>query len=138
MKILQICLIEDDSVDAENFMRILQKTGLIYQLHHVDDGKKAIFKLTELLQNKAFPLLIALDLKIPLVSGIEILGFLKKRFPSMKYDIIITTTSDAPDDLKILYDYKINAYFLKARLYKDLPLYIFKKYLSKFIRGAHA
>lgn len=130
IKVLHICLVEDDIVDAEHFTRLIQKTGVIYQLHHVTDGASALAKIKELIEYKIYPLLIALDLKMPLMGGEEILKYLKKSHASAKYDLIVTTTSDAPDDLKIIDNYKINAYILKSRLSNDLPNYIKNKYIE--------
>jgi DNA-binding response OmpR family regulator len=74
---LSILIAEDDGEVAESLKNILSEKGIEVTLAH--DGEEAISKLGE----KNFDVVI-LDLKLPKVSGFEILGFIKTNFPPQR------------------------------------------------------
>src|SRR5277367_1235893 len=79
---IDILLVEDNMDDAKLTVRALKKSGLTNKLHHVKDGAEALdfiycrekYTARNILNH---PKLILLDLKMPKVSGIEVLASIK-------------------------------------------------------------
>ncbi|MFX6019225.1 response regulator, partial [Acinetobacter baumannii] len=79
---IEILLVEDNHDEAELVIRNLKKNNLANNLRHIDDGVEAldfIFSRGVYKHRKDFshPKLILLDLKLPKVSGLEILQEIK-------------------------------------------------------------
>jgi CheY-like chemotaxis protein len=78
----RILLIEDAENDVVLLRRVLAKTGLAARLEVVTDGEMAIRWLTEQLADAengraVLPRAILLDLKLPGVSGLEVLRWIR-------------------------------------------------------------
>jgi len=109
---VEILLIEDSLDDAELTIRALRKRNLTNRLRHISDGEEAMHYLFDG-SNQAFPKLILLDLKMPKVSGIEILRKLKGD-PRMKViPVVILTSSKEEQDIIESYELGVNAYIVK-------------------------
>ena len=75
---IEILLVEDNASDAEMTIRALKKNNLANNLLHLKDGAEALdFIFAEGgysgRQMKNLPKVILLDLKMPKISGIEVL-----------------------------------------------------------------
>jgi CheY-like chemotaxis protein len=91
-----ILLVEDSPDDAFFFKRIVKKSGIICDLEHVMDGRAAINHLTARLSNP--PLLVFLDLKMPIVSGFEVLTWLGGQDIRRKLKVVVLSGSDDKSD----------------------------------------
>jgi two-component system response regulator len=113
-----IVLIEDDPDDAELTMRALARARISNPLLHLDDGAKA---LDWLLGRGAYqgrdltevPALVLLDLKLPRVSGIEVLAAVRKDPRLQGYPVVILTSSGEEEDLQAAYREGANSYIRK-------------------------
>lgn len=120
---LSIFLIEDDDIDAEQFERILIKNRRSYVLYRTRDGKDALTKIDHFIKTHAKEeSWIVLDLKIPLVSGAEILSYIKQTYDLQETYIIIVSTSYDPRDLTLKHHPYVKAYIHKVNLSRDLPI----------------
>lgn len=115
---IEILLAEDTMEDAILTIRALTKSGLTNKLHHVKDGAEALdfvycrgdFESRNISQH---PKMILLDLKMPKVSGMEVLDKIKSD-PEMKsIPIVILTSSKEDPDIKKCYDLGANSYIVK-------------------------
>ena len=71
---LVILLVEDNPMDAELAIHALEKHRLANQIIHVTDGQAALDHFFSGGRDGAVPpTLVLLDLKLPKVSGIEVL-----------------------------------------------------------------
>jgi len=115
---IDILLVEDSADDAILTIRALKKGGLSNKIHHVKDGAEAIDFLyctgTFALRNsKEMPRLILLDLKMPKVSGIQVLEKIKADQVFMNIPVVILTSSKEDPDIKKCYALGANSYIVK-------------------------
>ena len=73
MKKNHILLVEDNPDDELLAMRALKKNNILNEVRVARDGAEALDYLESLAGDDALPELILLDLKLPKVSGLEVL-----------------------------------------------------------------
>ena len=115
---VDILLVEDTDSDAELAIRALRKRGLANNLVWLNDGAKAIdFVFAEGeyanrdIENR--PKVILLDLRLPKVSGIEVLRRLKSDEHARNIPVVVVTSSKEDCDLKECYALGVNSYISK-------------------------
>lgn len=132
---IEILFVEDNIDDATLTLRALKKCGLTNTIFHVKDGAEALafiyckgayasWNTTEHLK------LILLDLKMPKVSGIEVLKKIKSDPKYKTIPIVILTSSKEDPDIKQCYEFGANSYIVKPvesdnffQTIKDLSFY---------------
>jgi len=109
-----ILLIEDQPYDAELTLRALRELGLDEDVLHLRDGAEALSYLFEETPGHGVPpKLILLDLKLPKVSGLEVLEALKSDKRTQCIPVIALTSSQEQQDLNRCYDLGVNSYVVK-------------------------
>lgn len=94
-----VLYVEDEEYDALFMRRAFMKAGIAQELHVVDDGQKAIDYLQGLLAAKAnAPGLVLLDLNLPLISGFEVLRWLRAQEALKTLPTVIFSSSARPED----------------------------------------
>ena len=109
---VEVLLVEDNPDDAELTIRVLKKHNLANNLVHVHNGEEAIDFLFAK-ENTNIPKLILLDLKVPKVSGIEVLKKLKSDKQKKVIPVVILTSSKEERDVVESYHLGVNAYVVK-------------------------
>lgn len=66
------------------------------------------------------PVLILLDLKLPLLSGLDVLQAIRKDPLGRQIPVVIMTTSEMPSDIQRAYDLGANAYIQKPMAFPAL------------------
>jgi two-component system response regulator len=115
---IEILLIEDNVSDAEMTIRVLKKNNLANNLLHLKDGAEAldfIFAEGEYSgrQMETLPKVILLDLKMPKVSGIEVLRRIKTDKRTKKIPVVVLTSSKEDPDIQTCYALGVNSYVVK-------------------------
>jgi len=100
---LRILVAEDDPNDVLLLRRAFDKTGLASFVEFVQDGQEAIDYLQELKSfdegaDNLMPTLLLLDLKMPRLSGFEVLEWLRQQPRFEKLLIVVFSSSDHPAD----------------------------------------
>ena len=115
---VEILFAEDSEDDAMLTMRALKKSGFINKVHHVKDGAEALEFLycngryaARNCQEK--PKLILLDLKMPKMSGMEVLEKIKGDDDFKSIPVVILTSSKEDPDIQKCYALGANSYIAK-------------------------
>lgn len=118
IKALDILLVEDNATDAELCIRALKKHGLANDILWVQDGAEAldfVFRTGEYagVPSGVRPKVILLDLRLPKVSGIEVLRKLKADEHARLIPVAVLTSSKEDEDLEECYRLGVNSYIPK-------------------------
>ena len=117
-EIIDILIVEDNPRDAELAIRALKKKNLSNNIFTVSDGAEALdflyckgkYEGRQLLNR---PKVILLDLKLPKVSGLEILAKIKSDPNLKKIPVVVVSSSKEDPDIKQAYDLGANRYVVK-------------------------
>ncbi|MBD2681240.1 MULTISPECIES: response regulator [Nostoc] len=115
---ISILLVEDNPTDAELTIRALRRARIGNQIQLLKDGAAAldfIFCQGEYARRTmtSQPKVILLDLKLPKVSGLEVLRQLKSDPRTQKIPIVVLTSSAEDRDMLDSYQFGVNSYIVK-------------------------
>jgi two-component system response regulator len=115
---VDILLVEDNPRDAELTIRALKKHNLANLLFTVEDGAEAldfIFGRGKYAARDGGqpPKVVLLDLKLPKVSGLEVLRVLKQDEKTRSIPVVVVTSSREDPDIKTAYGLGANSYVVK-------------------------
>ncbi len=120
---VEILLVEDDPRDAELTLRALKKNNLANLVHVVGDGAEALDFIYATGAYAARQLnhlkVILLDLKLPKVSGLEVLQKLKSDERTKAIPVVVLTSSHEDKDIKECYKLGVNSYVVKPVEFDD-------------------
>ena len=116
--IVDILLVEDSPCDAELINRAIKKQNIANPLFVVEDGAEA---LDFIFYRGAYanrdvsrpPKVILLDLKLPKVSGLEVLKAIKAEGRTCAIPVVIVTSSQEDLDIRTAYELGANGYVVK-------------------------
>ncbi|HUS35041.1 MAG TPA: response regulator [Verrucomicrobiae bacterium] len=113
-----ILLVEDNEDDVFLMKRALKSAGIVNPLQVVEDGQQAVDYLSGVgtySDRTAHPLpaVVFLDLKLPLMMGLEVLGWIRKQSFLEDVVVVVLTSSNEPSDLKQAYRLGANSYIVK-------------------------
>jgi two-component system, response regulator len=117
-KPVDILLVDDNPNDVELTLHALKKNGFEGLIHIARDGAEALEYLfgtgaySERRQASA-PRLILLDLKLPKVTGLEVLKRIKGDERTQTIPVIALTTSRESRDIQGSYMLGVNSYIVK-------------------------
>ena len=113
-----ILLVEDNPDDAELTLRALKKNNILNQVVLAHDGVEA----TDYLfgtgtyagrDTSALPSVVLLDLKLPKISGLEVLKQIRAQELTRYLSVVILTSSKEEQDLISGYQLGANSYIRK-------------------------
>lgn len=106
-----ILLVEDDNKDEVLILRSLKNDGIVNEVFIVRDGAEAV----DYLMNKEneLPTIVLLDLKLPKLSGHEVLKRIRSDERTKLLPVIILTSSDEDKDILESYSHGANSYVCK-------------------------
>lgn len=115
---VEILIVEDDPHDAELTVRALKKNNLANNVFVAEDGEEALdfFFCRGKFESRSFqnpPKVVLLDLKLPKVSGLEVLKRVKEDKRTTHIPIVIVTSSREEPDMKEAYELGVNSYVVK-------------------------
>lgn len=115
---IEILLVEDNPSDAELTIHALEKSKLINNIRHLEDGAMALDFLfcRGPYADRRFdspPRLILLDLKLPKVDGIGVLREIKADTRTKAIPVILLTSSKEERDVAMSYKLGVNSYIQK-------------------------
>lgn len=115
---IEILFVEDSLDDAALTIRAFNKSGFTNKLHHVIDGAEALDFLycRGKYQDRSpedFPKLILLDLKMPKVSGLQVLEKIKTDLRLKSVPVVMLTSSNQGPDIERCFALGANSYIVK-------------------------
>jgi two-component system, response regulator len=113
-----ILLIEDNPSDAELTIRALRKSNIADTLLHLQDGEEAleyIFATGKYTGRNIndIPKVILLDVKMPKISGLEVLKKIKSDERTRIIPVVLLTSSKENNDIQEGYNLGVNSYIVK-------------------------
>ena len=132
---IRVLLVEDDPNDILLTRRAFRKAEMPEPVAVVEDGEQAVAYLSasgDYADRRAHPLpdLILLDLKLPRMSGLEVLEWLREQSSLQRLPVVVLTSSRETSDVNRAYELGANSYLLKpvtfdglARIVSDLDRY---------------
>jgi two-component system, response regulator, stage 0 sporulation protein F len=123
MNTRSVLIVEDDNDLRDAYVMILESEG--YHVVSAENGEVALSIINE----KGHPGLIFLDLRMPVMDGIEFL----KRYEAEKHpntEIVVFSNYDAKNEIDAAYELGAKRYVLKARAAPKELVRIVKTVLS--------
>jgi two-component system, response regulator len=132
---VEILMVEDNPYDADLAIRALKRHNLANKLVLLNDGAEALEFIfgTGMYEGRNVeitPKVILLDLKMPRVSGLEVLEKIKSDSRTKVIPVVILTSSAEDPDVRRSYELGANSYIVKpvefenfARTISELGMY---------------
>lgn len=113
--VVRVVVVEDNLDDRDLLIRQLRKSKIDEHVKFLTDGKEALYFLSHLPPAMPFMDLIAifLDLKLPGMSGVELLRAIRSLPRTQNIPVIIMTSSLDPKDFEACQELKVSAFVPK-------------------------
>ncbi|MDP9017167.1 MAG: response regulator [Candidatus Eremiobacteraeota bacterium] len=109
-----ILLVEDNADDIELTKRAFNKNHIVNEIVVVRDGAEALdFLFHGKRDGRDLPQFILLDLKLPKISGLEVLERIRKEPATALIPVVILTSSKQEEDRSAGYRLGVNSYVRK-------------------------
>ncbi len=118
---VNIIMVEDDEGHARLIEKNIRRAGISNAIRHFVDGTTALDYLFHAPDGPAQngPALILLDLNLPDMSGIDILGQIKADGRLKRTPVVVLTTTDDKVEIQRCYDLGANVYITKPVNYES-------------------
>lgn len=117
MQEVTILLVEDDPGHARLIEKNLRRSKITNEIVTLGDGQRALEYLRGEGEyagsERASPLLVLLDLNLPLLDGYQVLGRMKADQDTKHIPVIILTTTDDAREVTRCYELGCNVYITK-------------------------
>ena len=120
-----ILLVEDNDDDVFLMKHALTASGVTNPVFVVETGQEAIDYLagTGQFQDRGrypLPVIVFLDLKLPLMSGHEVLAWVRAQRQLESLLVVVLTSSNEPSDVRRSYSLGANSYLMKPLTARQL------------------
>ncbi len=113
----QMLLVEDNQNDVELLLAVLEESALVNKVVVARDGAEALdylFRREQFAtQREELPCVVLLDIKMPKVSGLEVLKQVRADARLRWLPVVIMSSSHADRDIIESYELGANAYVVK-------------------------
>jgi CheY-like chemotaxis protein len=113
MKVVDILMAEDDSLDTMDIQRTLDKMKIMYKLEVVKNGEEAIRSLQEREQESNLPDIVLIDINMPKMNGLEFLQVVRSTPAWKGLKCFIITTSEEKIDRETANRLGVSGYIVK-------------------------
>jgi chemotaxis family two-component system response regulator Rcp1 len=117
---LNLLLIEDNLPDALMVIEAIKKEGLPVDVYLAEDGERAtaFIELAKAEPSAPAPQALLLDLNIPKIDGLELLGAIRNDGRFKDIPVLVVTSSDSPADRGAVAKFGAG-YFRKPTTYQE-------------------
>lgn len=119
---VDILLVEDNAEDLELILRTLRRNHVANRIQVAEDGARAL----ELLfggaadgERPVTPKVVFLDLKLPKVSGLEVLARIRADAELASLPVVVVSSSREDPDIRESYRLGANSYVVKPVGFED-------------------
>ena len=112
-----LLLVEDNPSDEELTLRSLKKHNIVNEVVVARDGVEAVEYLLD--DAKPLPDLVLLDLKLPRLSGLEVLQRIRTEERTKMLPVVVLTSSSQDEDIVSSYRMGANSYVRKPVRFSD-------------------
>lgn len=113
---ISFLLVDDDDTDVETVLRAFRKRGWANPVHVARDGQEALGKLRNGAEEGIHrPLVILLDLNMPVMGGLEFLEALRADAELTDLVVFVLTSSEYDKDIAAAYRHHVAGYITKNR-----------------------
>ena len=138
-----ILLVEDNPDDETLTLRALKKASVANRIEVVRDGAEAldfVFGAGNYAGRDMndMPQLILLDLKLPKISGLQVLERIRADERTRRVPVVILTSSTEPVDIKTGYDLHANSFVSKPVNFQDFSEVVQRLGLYWLLVNQHA
>jgi len=112
----KMLLVDDDPNDIELVQLAIQDLTAIHTLDILTDGAQAVEYLLGSAERSpvaTLPRFLLMDLKLPKLTGVEVLQALRQDPRTRYLPVVIMTSSSEDRDLNNCYDLSVNSYVVK-------------------------
>lgn len=114
MNVINILLVEDDTLDVMDARRTLDRMDILYKMHVTKNGEEALAYLKEVSRSNAVkPDIILLDLNMPKMNGMELLTNIRKMVEWRDTKVFVITTSEEREDKEMTQRLGVSGYIVK-------------------------
>jgi len=110
---LSVLLVEDNQDDIDLTLHSFRRNNFANEIKIAMDGEEALRYLARSKDGHARPALILLDLKLPKISGLEILENIKSDRDLRRIPVVVLTSSEEAKDVDECYRLGANSYIVK-------------------------
>jgi two-component system, response regulator len=107
-----VLLVEDNLTDEELTTRALKNSGIPLAIQVARDGEEALAAVAN--QPDRLPDLVLLDLKLPKISGLDVLKRLRTDDRTRALPVVVLSSSTKPEDVATAYRFGCNGYVSKG------------------------
>ena len=112
-----IALVEDNLGHARLIEKNLKRANVSNTILKFTDGQQFVNYLLSNSDN--LPLLVLLDLNLPVMDGFQVLKQIKADHQTRKIPVIVLTTTEDPDEISKCYQFGCNVYITKPLEYSE-------------------
>jgi len=119
-----ILLAEDDQNDVMLIRRAFTKSHVVNPIACVENGEEAVAYLAghgpySDREEHPLPFMLLLDLKLPRMSGHEVLKWLRSQQGLRRLPVVVLTSSREPADINKAYELGANSYLVKPVVFEE-------------------
>ena len=120
-----VLLVEDSEEDILLLRRAFRKAGIANPLRVVKDGQEALNYLSGIgayADRATYPIpsVMLIDLRLPRLSGFELLGWIRTKPDFNGLTVVVLTASDNPQDVHRAHELGVNTYLVKPGDFDEL------------------
>ncbi len=108
-----IILVEDNPMDVDLTLRAFARRKITNAIEVARDGQEALDLINNWQVGMPLPSVILLDLKLPKISGLEVLEKIRKHPKFASIPVVMLTTSSEDADIQRAYALGVNSYIVK-------------------------
>lgn len=123
MRPLNLLLVEDNDDHARLIKDTIHDTSSEHAVVRVTQGEEALTHLNDCTEDN-WPDVVLLDLKMPMLGGIETLTAIRSQPRLKDLPVVIVSTSSSRDEIQSSFSHGASSYLIKPLHFNDLTIMI--------------